>query len=57
MLNNLTLINMGINVNNGNLTVNDVIFKDSVGLYCDGHHNYFGGVIYADANSVVDLSN
>ena len=57
MLNNLTLINTAINVNNGNLTVNDVIFKDSVGVYCDGHHNCLGGVIYADVNSVVDLSN
>ena len=56
-LNNLTLVNTNINVASGSLVADNVIFKDSKGIYCDGHHNYIGGVIYAGVNSNVELSN
>ena len=56
-LNNITFVNYNININEGNLIVNDVIFKDSTAHYCDNYHNYQGGVISTNYESNIEIYN
>ena len=56
-LNNITFINNEIVFDGGNLTLNNVVFKDSKAHYWDNYHNELGSAISITGDSDIEIYN